>query len=558
MAAAATPQQIGNPSQRWLYGPLPDLLLGCGGLYAVAVGLLYATALGWLVVEWAVLSSALLAFLVNGPHYGATLLRVYEERAERRKYAFFSVYVTIALCALFVTGLHVLPVGSLLLTAYFTWAPWHFSGQNYGLAVMFLRRRGVDVTPAAKRALYASFVLSAVVALIALHGAVPQLGVVPVPELHDSAFQFVSLGIPVGVRGPLFLGASAAYLACLGTAAALLLRRAPARELLPSALLVLTQGVWFTLPALVDVGRNVAFSTSWIALAHSVQYLWVTSYFAQHAGRAGALGGFLTKCLLTGAAAIVIPSLLFAPDALGPLPYDAGLAILVFSVINLHHFILDGAIWKLRDGRIARVLIRRDAGEAPAAGIGRRGALALAVWAAGAIAVGVELAGVFELDLGVNRAFARKDVSRASAAIERLDLLGRESALLEVRLANEIRARRGSPELVRAHLERSLEIEPNAGAFTGLGLVQMDAGRVSEALAAYDAALALDPTLPDAWRHSASAWLAAKQPDRALEALKRAAALGPEPPESRSLRLALERGVLATPTAPAEPPQAAR
>jgi hypothetical protein len=559
MAAAATPRQIGNPSQRWLYGPLPDLLLGCGGLYAVAVGLLYATALGWLAVEWAVLSTALLAFLVNGPHYGATLLRVYEERAERRKYAFFSVYVTIALCALFVTGLHVRTVGSLLLTAYFTWAPWHFSGQNYGLAVMFLRRRGVEVTPAAKRALYGSFVLSAAVALIALHGAVPQLDVIPVPKFDDSDLQFVSLGIPAGVRGPLLFGVSAAYLACLVTAAALLLTKAPVRELLPSALLVLTQGVWFSLPALVDLGRNVAFSTTWIALAHSVQYLWVSSYFAQHAGRAGALGGFLTKCLLTGAAVIVIPSLLFAPDALGPLPYDAGLAIVLFSVINLHHFILDGAIWKLRDGRIARVLIRRDPGEALAgAGIGRRGALALAVWAAGAIAVGIELTGVFELDLGVNRALARQDVSRASVAVARLDRLGRESAVLEARLANEIRARRGSPELVRAHLERSLELKPDAGAWTGLGMVHMDAGRVSEALEAYQAALALDPGLPDAWRHSATAWLAAKQPDRALDALKRAAALAPEPAEFRRLRLALERGVLGAPTASAEAPQAAR
>ena len=36
--------------------------------------------------------------------------------------------------------------------------------------------------------------------------------------------------------------------------------------------------------------------------------------------------------------------------------------LLVASVVNLHHFVLDGAIWKLRDGRVARVLLRTAEG----------------------------------------------------------------------------------------------------------------------------------------------------------------------------------------------------
>ena len=62
-----------------------------------------------------------------------------------------------------------------------------------------------------------------------------------------------------------------------------------------------------------------------------------------------------------GAALWILPALLFAPGALGDLPYDAGLLVMIAAAVNVHHFILDGAIWKLRDGRIARILIRDPA-----------------------------------------------------------------------------------------------------------------------------------------------------------------------------------------------------
>lgn len=40
----------------------------------------------------------------------------------------------------------------------------------------------------------------------------------------------------------------------------------------------------------------------------------------------------------------------------------------VLAVANIHHFILDGAIWRLRDGRVARVLLRAAAPAPPALG----------------------------------------------------------------------------------------------------------------------------------------------------------------------------------------------
>ena len=133
----------------------------------------------------------------------------------------------------------------------------------------------------------------------------------------------------------------------------------------------------------------------WIAAAHSTQYLWVTAYYARQSGEWRGQLPHYAKVLAAGAAAWTIPVLLFGTHTGGPLAFDAGLGLLVAAAVNVHHFILDGAIWKLR-GPIAQILIRSDSlatetGDAiarPAAGrlvwAGCFAALALSV---GAVAV---------------------------------------------------------------------------------------------------------------------------------------------------------------------------
>ncbi|MBC8186875.1 MAG: hypothetical protein H8E78_01525, partial [Proteobacteria bacterium] len=150
MAAASA----GNQNS-WVFGPIPDLLFGSGLLYLVLIS-------GMIVGGDAARESispvwgSLLILIVSGAHYGATLLRVYEHRAERDTYRIFTVYGTFAMLAMLVGALYSPMAGSLLISLYLTWSPWHYTGQNYGIAVMFLRRRGVELAPATKRWLYAS------------------------------------------------------------------------------------------------------------------------------------------------------------------------------------------------------------------------------------------------------------------------------------------------------------------------------------------------------------------------------------------------------------------
>ena len=66
----------GPTAGRWLFGPVSDLLLGCGGLYAIVL-LAFAIGGAELRAQEAIWLGPLLVLLLGAPHYGATLLRVY-------------------------------------------------------------------------------------------------------------------------------------------------------------------------------------------------------------------------------------------------------------------------------------------------------------------------------------------------------------------------------------------------------------------------------------------------------------------------------------------------
>lgn len=308
--------------RRWLYGPAPDLLLGCGlGYMAFFVVILVAGPGLHSLLPLGLLPLA--SVFAGTPHYGATLLRVYEDGAERRRYAFFAVWLTLVIWGLYALGLYWGALGSVLLTVYLTWSPWHYTGQNYGIALMFLRRRGVEITPRTKRAIYASFLLSFCLTLLAIHGSADAQYYAPVASYGDSPYRFVALGVPSPWWQYGFALLGAAYLASLAVAARALLRVASARDLAPSAAIALTQLLWFSLPPL---GRELGlfpqlhpfapdfatFMIIWIAVGHAVQYLWITTFYAQGRGATpGAVARYYAKCVCAGSAIWSVPVLLY-------------------------------------------------------------------------------------------------------------------------------------------------------------------------------------------------------------------------------------------------------
>ncbi len=486
----------------WLYGPVPDLLLGCGVGYALTVPLLAAVGMAGNLSAWPVAVAALITMLTAGPHYGATMLRVLEQPEDRYKYAFFFFLVTAGLTVAFLAGLYHFVIGSWILTIYATWSPWHFAGQNYGLALMFLRRRQIAIDNRTKRLFHLSFVLSFLLAAFAIHTENSGANYAPGTTDMVEAFTVLRLGIPAQITGYLAPLTAALYLYCL-VEVFQRLRGAGVRALVPTGAIVLTQATWYTVPALARIVGGVSmetllpFTVIWISVAHSVQYLWITSYYARRADPTRRFLAYLVQTMLMGSLICVVPWMAFAPGLLGSVPWDAGLALLAFSVINLHHFLLDGAIWKLRDGLVARALLLQP-GRAPGTDADprptRRGVVWPVVWTVGAIGFGISVFSTLESEFGLRQA---DDIERAQQAAGRLRWIGRDLMSAHAHIGSRLEAEGRDAEAIAAY-QRSLELFPSPEVWAALGAVQARDGDLVGAVVSLRSAVDMSPDDGDA------------------------------------------------------------
>jgi tetratricopeptide (TPR) repeat protein len=544
------------PPGGWLFGRWLDLLFGCGLAYA-------AVFLGLVVVgrELRLTQPNLvfpLAFLaVSIPHYGATLLRVYERARDRRAYALFSIWITLALAAAFLGALFVPALGTFLVTLYFTWSPWHYTGQNYGLAVMFLRRRGVAIEGGEKRWLYASFVLSFLLVAVVSHSA--GVGVrASAAYGGGDAIRFAPLGIPVALVSLLAPALCAAQLGALAVTFASLARRASTRALAPVLGLWLSQALWFTLPYAclqfnwlqgLDVldWRNNNHYFMWIALAHAAQYMWVTAYYARQSGAQRSLPAFWLKAMAAGALVWTLPLLLFWKPGFAVLSPDEGMLVLVAAIANLHHFVLDGAIWKLR-GPIARVLIQSQAEERDAV-VARRPWLGRAAWALCAAALVANLAGVLLEDAWV-RAVRERDLFAAREALADLFWVGRDRASYHLAVARGM-LQVGAHDAALAEAREAAAESRGAEPHIVIAQASLAIGRPEDAARAFEAASALAPERAGLRRQAARAWKSAGRSELALPHLEAALQLAPDDESlARELARAREAAVTTTNAAP--------
>ena len=136
------------------------------------------------------------------------------------------------------------------------------------------------------------------------------------------------------------------------------------RRLLPAVTLFSTQFLWFLLPTVLSIAEGLRlpqsrYSSGVFAVMHSAQYLWITSYYARREAGAKGAGGWRPfayfAVLVAGGIALFVPGPWLASRIFHS---DFAASFLIFTaLVNIHHFILDGAIWKLRDSRIAALLL---------------------------------------------------------------------------------------------------------------------------------------------------------------------------------------------------------
>ena len=530
---------VGNgtrPPAPWVYRPWLDLLIGCGAWSAPLLVLTnYVSPSS--TTSWS-FAFYLLALLFNYPHFMATVYRAYHSYDEFRKYRYFTVHVALLLAAAgFIAHLWY-PLLPWIFTLYICWSPWHYTGQNFGLLMMFTRRAGLSPHEGERQALHLAFIASYLMLLFSFH-----TGKSTDPLL-------ISLGLPLKftlpVRGMLalfFVVASGWALFSLG-------RRASFKALLPSLTLVTTQFLWFLLPSLIELITHsevpqTRYSSGILAVMHSAQYLWITSYYQGKEARAeGETNWSFARYLLVlvvGGIALFVPG----PWVVSRIFHaDFATSFLTFTaLVNLHHFILDGAIWKLRDSRIASLLLD-DRGDHESAELSAGRLASLFHWitgsSAGARVLRVAVVACLLLWGAMDRLhFYWANVSANLTSLQRAARLNPDDSAVQTRLAHAA-DQAGQRELALLALQNAAEVNPeniglqeayarglivagrdqeayalyrkvlvrapqNANALVNYGLLAQKLGHTEEAVDTWQRAVAADPTQTNAQLYLAQA-----------------------------------------------------
>ena len=484
---------------QWIYKPWLDWLVGCGGWSAPL--LLFAWIASSHARDWA-LGFYFFALIFNYPHFMATVYRAYHTRAEFQKYRIFTLHLT-ALLALTAILAHAnFRLVPWVFTLYIFWSPWHYSGQNYGLLMMFVRRGGATVTNIERRMLRVAFI-SSYVMLLASFNAGPS---------NDPLI--LSLGLPLVISVPLRVASGVLFLFIAGWVLAQWTMRTGWRAMTAPLTLLVTQFLWFVLPTALELGYRMAvpqtrYSSGILAVLHSAQYLWITSYYARReavaAGSAAWRMGKYFATLIAGGIALFI---------CGPwivsytFHYDFTVSFLIFTaLVNIHHFMLDGAIWKLRDTRVASVLVDKglvdkDRNDKRARGKAEAGSGATSWFGGptfGANAFRVTVALMLFLWGGVDlvRYFAGTDEGNLPHLLNAASMNPYDSAL-EMRIARaDAKAGRGDDQL--SALARAVEVNPsNPAVQEARARALIEAGRYDEAYDHYKQMLERFPKNTDA------------------------------------------------------------
>jgi tetratricopeptide (TPR) repeat protein len=514
-----------HPAPRpWIYGPWLDLIVGCGAwsapLLAFAAWITPAHTHGWAVGFY------LLAIVFNYPHFMATIYRAYHTREDFEKYKFFTLHVTLLLAATAVV-MHASPrLFPWVFTLYICWSPWHYTGQNYGLMMMLVRRSGASVTANERQWLHAAFWASYLMLLASF-------------ETGGSSDPLIlSLGLPAKITLPVrvALGATFATFVFLGFRT--LVERASLRALAAPLVLAVTQFLWFVLPTLLELHASyqipqTRYSSGILAVLHSAQYLWITSYYQQREARAEGQSGwrlatyFLT--LTAGGIALFIPGPWLVSRIFH---YDFTTSFLIFTaLVNIHHFILDGALWKLRDSRIRSLLIDRG-GKAISAESTSSQAGSGASWLRGRIlsapSLRIGVVALLFLWGGMDQLhFALGTDEGNLAALERAARLDPYDSMLQARIA-QAQSKAGHRDQAVAALERAVALTPHNRALQhACAKAMLEDGRYAVAYAHYQRMLAIFPRDPDALVNYGLLAARLGHPEEAIESWEKAVDASP-------------------------------
>ena len=321
--------------------PAFDYMVIGGGLSLLLIGPL-------LLFSWnsaAQVNSALpfLYLFLNTTHFSASTVRLYTKEGSFEKLPFVTMGLPlVAIFVLFLALVWPSSIGYYINKLYFSWSPFHYAATAYGLAVMYSYRSGYRLPSGEKRILrWCSFL--------------PFFFALSLQELTGVNGWFLTqeyiVAHPQGV-GLVKQAVSLLAISAFVYAGFLLLRSLTVKASPPAIvpLLLISNGIWWV----IFTGFVNAFNLA--TAFHGLQYLAIVSIFhtkerlrdpGNNKGAAYHVMRFYFICL-----GLAVGLFYFWPYAFVLLGFGkTQSALLVIAIINIHHFIVDGYIWKLKSDK---------------------------------------------------------------------------------------------------------------------------------------------------------------------------------------------------------------
>lgn len=355
---SVTPLTLRHPGSAWPLGrtfvsPAFDLAFIAGGLSLVFGILAYGGGLRFTMADL-----TLVLLFGNFAHFAASTVRLYSKPgAVRALPRSLTLWLPIATLAFF-TGV-LLFAGWLvryIFAVFVIWSPYHYSAQTYGLAMMYAYRSDCPLTDGQKRGLWWACLVPFLWSLLR-----PDAGVAPILQ----GLGFRSVPTFEHVRWSVSLLLSAAALATPVVVILRLKRRDTVTLPLISVMIVMTNAIWWTFFNYID-------AMWWAAIFHGIQYLAIVTIFhvRERARAQGNRYGPLFHTVTFYGACVGAAYVLFVlwPDTYVWAGFDPLLTPqLTVAVINIHHFIVDAYIWRLRKDPNYRTVVdaRPDIVSAP-------------------------------------------------------------------------------------------------------------------------------------------------------------------------------------------------
>lgn len=347
-----------KPSLYFVNAPVDFLFVGGASIVTFfAILLFYTPSRTPEVISLAVF----LMWIINWPHFSMSTHRLYQSRANVEQYPFTAIVIPfIVIGGAVLSFVYPLTVAPYFVKLFMIWSPYHFSGQTVGVTLIYARRAGLKVGLWERRVLsgfiFGTFFLSTIRA-----------------EASRSGYQYYgidypSLGVP---QWAVTASEWGMWLMLVAFVVVFALWCWRTRRLVP--LIVLTpaaaQYIWFVQSVYVPSFQE------FVPMFHSLQYILIAwgiqmkerlELSRATPSRKFALSETSRWTALNFAGGVglfyVLPKFaVFAGAA--PLVAEG----VVAAAVQIHHFFVDGVIWKLRNQTVSHPLMMnvRDVLDAP-------------------------------------------------------------------------------------------------------------------------------------------------------------------------------------------------